>query len=166
MLLEVKLRLFSPVLGGLKPDHGGVRRFQRMNGRLLVSQFHFEEGLSLASSNLGLAGAETFLRFEHSCAAPTIVLYDRRYKANGVPHSEMFEAFRKGSVLTFKVILRDDIPRCPSLIQVQQLFELVGEFTGMSPFGGKFGMGRFSVEAIGSASILPVSTQEVVENHG
>lgn len=165
MLLEVKLRLFTPVLGGLRPDQGGVRRFQRTNGRLLVSQFHFEESIGLASHNLGMASAEAFLRFEHTCLPPTIVLYDRRYRAGGAQQRELFEAFRKGTVITFKVILRDDIPGCPSLPQVQQLFELAGEFAGMSPFGGKFGMGRFSVEQIGQAISLPAN-MAVMEAHG
>lgn len=160
MLLEVKVRLVAPVLGGLRPDQGGVRRFKRLNGKLLMSQFRLEESLALASSNLGFASAEAFLRMEHSFQPPTIFLYERRFRAQGVLQMEQFEAFRKGTVLTFRVMLRDDIPGCPRLEQVHQLFELVGEFAGMSPFGGKFGMGRFGVEQV--AAINPATTPQQV----
>lgn len=152
MLLEVKLRLASPVLGALRADKGGIRRFQRNNGKLLVSQFRLEEGLALASSNLNLGGADAFVRMEHTCQPPAIFLYERRFRAGGVLQMEQFEALRKGTVITFKLLLRDDLPKCPSLATVQQLFELVGEFAGMSPFGGKFGMGRFSVEQLSAVS--------------
>lgn len=151
MLLTLKVKLAAPVLGGLKPDHGGVRRFERTNGLLLVRQFRFEESLQLAGRNLGLPNADAFVRMEHTCQPPTITLYDRRFRQNNILKQEMFEAFRKGSVISFRCMLRDDLEGCPRIEQIRELFSVAGEYVGMSPFGSKFGMGRFNVESLMSA---------------
>jgi hypothetical protein len=90
-----------------------------------------------------------------SMKMPTVVLFNRRWKDNGKNREELFEAFREGTVLTVPFYVPSapdvDLPavdknkRPPDNPEMNLLFSFIGEVLGLSPWGSKFGYGRFNV---------------------
>lgn len=109
----------------------------------------------MAGPNTGIQAVELFVQPCPSFRSPSIFLYERRFRdSEGKQRVDMFEAFRKGTVITMDLWLRDDLPCCPTVAQIQEVLEFVGLYQGLSPFGSKFGFGQFSVENLGPRSAV------------
>lgn len=106
-----------------------------------------------------------FIRLPNQIKCPTIHLYQRNWKDSkkpGVQQHEMFEAFNAGAELTIPILIVSDLEdknetqpknvfeemfktKPPTKQQVIECFELIGSNIGLSPWGSKFGYGRFVV---------------------
>lgn len=142
MIVITQVRLTSHILGELKPDDRGIRRF-RMNDRrqIHVNQVQWLDDLVFAAHNLklGLSVRKTVIP-PPGIVPASIHLYRRVYSGAKV---EFFESMRKGTVLTFELVLQDHLPKCPTLEQLKQILAVHGEYCGISQWGSKFGFGRF-----------------------
>lgn len=164
MRVEVKIQLTSPMLGDQRhPDQ--VRRFNRpqiLQGdiQLNIGRWHWALGEGLMALGLDQVRAEDIM-VQHHMRTPTLELYNRRWKqkkgGKTVQCQEMFESIRAGAQLTFQIMVpesRDpddpdqDSYRRPSLDEIRKVFEIVGETIGISPWGSKFGFGRFRVLSV------------------
>lgn len=147
MIVISQVRLTSHFLGELKPDNRGVRRF-RMDGkgRVAVNQNQWLEDLLFATRTIKLD-----LKIHSTIVPPegilpaSVHLHRRTYSG---AHVEFFESFRKGTILTFDMLVHEDRPKCPNVEQLRTLLELVGEYRGISQWGNKFGFGRFTVLSV------------------
>lgn len=144
MIVIVQVRLTSHFLGELKPDNRGVRRFKMDGkGRVAVNQNQWLEDLLFAARTMKLD-----LKIHSTVTPPegllpaSIHLHRRTYSG---AHVEFFESFRKGTILTFDMLMHEDRPKCPTHNQLRSLMELVGEYRGISQWGNKFGFGRFEL---------------------
>jgi hypothetical protein len=96
------------------------------------------------------------IRTESGFDAPTLQLFNRRYSHKGKPHEEMFESIRENTILTFNILVTKPLPivgesngqRQPDLDELNKLFSFVGKMIGLSPWGTRFGFGKFTVEQI------------------
>lgn len=153
MLCEIKIRMTTPSLGQQK-DPSGIRRFTRTaRNDLAIDLERWIWAFSEAANSLHIALTTASLHPAEGISAPTIVLYNRRWKdrKNGeeVQRQEMFESVRKGTVLTFRLAVTTDKEKpTPTADQVKALFAYIGEFIGISQWGNRFGYGRFTVEAV------------------
>ena len=159
MLFEVKIRLTNLMLGQQRTT-GGVRRFTRVRDddkRILVDHQHWNWAFKEAADALHIPVNISTMYPASGIAAPTLVMYTRRWTTKTAdgrdrPQSEIFEAVREGTVLTFQLFSaggpeRLDLP-APNAEQTRQLLDFIGEFIGISQWGNKFGYGRFRVEAV------------------
>lgn len=141
MILQLKIKVDSHLLGD-KKEEDGIKRFKRLNNRIDLDSFKFKEKIIEALSDLNFICAENTILFESNFISPTLHLYKRTYSKLKV---EYYEIIRKGTVLTFNIIIKEGKDMCPNTDLLRQAIENVGKFYGISPWGSKFGYGRFSV---------------------
>jgi hypothetical protein len=152
-MLIVQLRLTSHLLGELRPDHNGIRRFKKdKQGRMFVNQRTWQDQFQLAARNLQMdVDIRRTVIPPESLLCASVHLYRRVYSQVNI---ELFESFRKGTILTFDMMVRDDLPRSPKDEDMRSILRFTGERLGLSQFGSKFGFGRFAL-----LSVTPVSSQ-------
>lgn len=143
-MLIVQLRLTSHLLGELRPDHNGIRRFKKdKQGRMFVNQRTWQDQFQLAARNLQMdVDVRRTVIPPDSIICASVHLYRRIYSQVNI---ELFESFRKGTVLTFDLMVRDDLPRSPREEQMKSILGFTGDRLGLSQFGSKFGFGRFTL---------------------
>lgn len=160
--MEIRIRLTRPFLGDRRYE-GGIRRFDTSKGRDGVMLFHpnveqwrwaFREALD----SIGLLDKVDvdYLRFPVSIKSPAIAQYVRRVNIKHKQEEQKFECFRTGTVLTIPVFLLGELegehPDWPVTSErptedlVLKCFAIIGEDIGLSPWGSKFGYGRFDLE--------------------
>lgn len=106
-----------------------------------------------------------FIRLPNQIQCPSVHLYQRNWKDSknpGVQQHEMFEAFAAGAEITIPILivseLEDNVEsqsknifeatfktKAPTKKDIIECFELIGSNIGLSPWGSKFGYGRFIV---------------------
>jgi hypothetical protein len=152
MLHKVRIRLSSPLLGD-KQTRERVRRFSTAEGFLMLDQAHWFWACREAVTALHLDEVESETIHQPSkMLVPTIHLYNHRYRsATGRQQQEMFESVNSNYVLTFYLLVTSpevgttSTKRPPTLEELHKVLDLVGEHIGISPWGNKFGFGRFKV---------------------
>lgn len=157
MLYELKMRLTSPWLGQQRTNQH-VRRFRReKDGRLMIDTAQWQWALQEAAEALHIEDIDiATIRTESGFDAPTLQLFNRRYSHKGKPHEEMFESIRENTILTFNILVTKPLPivgesngqRQPDIDELNKLFGFVGKMIGLSPWGTRFGFGKFTVEQI------------------
>lgn len=148
---------------GNKQTPERIRRFERDTTfdppkiRVDLAQWYW--ALGQAQEALGLSRIDQFaVRFEDAFIAPRLQLYVRRWSdtRHNKQEQEMFESIGKGTVLTFNpILLSTQEPsqsagklRAPTLSEMKDIMGCVGHMLGLSPWGSKFGYGRFTVETL------------------
>lgn len=97
-----------------------------------------------------------YIRLPIEIPAPTIRTYKRNWESR---NEESFECFQAGTVITFPVFILSELEqknfngirmssRPPTKEEVKQCFSIIGESIGLSPWGSKFGYGRFAIEEV------------------
>ena len=151
MLYTLRIKLTSPFLGN-KRTPKLLRCFVRKKDEFAVDLAQWNWTIEEAAKSLHMEGIDfDSIRFPVSIPMPTVVRYVRSYhhQRTGELQEEMFESFREGLVLTIEVMITS-VPesahkRAPTADEVRQMLELAGRLCGWSPFGGRFGFGRFVV---------------------
>ena len=178
MLIKMRLRLRTPLLGNQQTPEN-VRRFVRDDAfrppRLKVDLAQWYWAVGQAMEALGYSGLDQFaVRFEDSMQAPKLQLYVRRWSdtKRGDREQEMFESIGKGTILTFHPLLLSTqepsqaesrrIPPTPE--ELRKVMSCVGDMLGLSPWGSKFGYGRFTVESL-EATNEPIGLASVIEEN-
>lgn len=144
MVIEVRIKLTSPILGELKADANGIRRFKKDAGRIGVNRQAWSSAIKDASGMAGLYVDPTTIIPPANYESPEIRLYRRTYNRM---HVEMFEAIQKGTVLTLEFAVMDKI-KAPTIEQAQIILATIGAYIGISQFGSKFGFGLFEVLSV------------------
>lgn len=159
MLYEIKFKLASPWLGQQRTNKH-VRRFRReKDNRLTIDTAQWQWALQEAADALHLDHVDvSTIRTEVGFDSPSLQLFNRRYSHKGKPHEEMFESIREGTILTFDILVtkpppastEDDVRTSPGQRELHTMFEFVGKMIGLSPWGTRFGFGRFIVDQLKS----------------
>lgn len=137
-----------------------VRRFKRAGVEKLqleLPQWYW--AIDQAIEALSIKNVDSFaVRLSDTFVSPTLNLLVRRWSGGKGKNQEkeMFESINKGTILTFPLLLASsadptsplDAGRPPSIKELEQIFSLIGEMLGLSPWGSKFGYGRFRVESL------------------
>lgn len=157
--LELKCRLTSPFLGQRRQGNG-VRAFdtEERDGKTYflpdVPQWRWALGQAMGSHGLIPASNVDFVRLPTRILSPAIRLYTRVWDSKNPSKRETFQAYQAGTVITFSVFLLDELeqkgsnglvlPQRPlTEEEVRECFATIGEHIGLSPWGSKFGYGRF-----------------------
>lgn len=150
MLHTLKLQLLNPMLGNI-PTQSGVRKFKRLNsGAVAFDSALWSWACTNAIRQLKLDISEDAIRPERGwCRTPRVVLYRRNWTKDGVPQTDSFESFPEKTEIHVKMFLAQSghgtLIRTPTPAEMVSIAEIVGEYFGLSPWGTKFGYGRFSV---------------------
>jgi hypothetical protein len=142
MVVLVRIKLTKPWLGDLTPDPSGVRRFRRIGKLIKIQPALWREQFQKAAHDTHIRANLQAIKLPESMIPASIHLYTRRYSQ---VQTDIFESFRKGTVLQTLLHLQCDEPRAVTLDQVRVLMACIGEWHGLSPWGSKFGYGRFEV---------------------
>lgn len=150
MLHRLRIKLTTPFLGSVRTN-ASQRKFQRTHGgRIEIPIPQWQWALREAAETLFPEKLNTdSIRFR-DIEAPTLTLYKRSWKQKGKNNDDFFECIREGTVLTLDAMLPktpessgDGIP--VTFYHYRPIMCFVGELVGLSPWGSKFGYGRFSV---------------------
>lgn len=167
MLIDIKLRVTSKFLGS-KNTHAGIFRFRRTDGNtgdkdslLLIEQDIWRWAMLGAVGSLGMNVDVDVIHLPPGIRLGAVYLFERRYKTRprpphyqGKEKTSKHEVIREGSILGFKLAISDsrpdkkNPPPPPTIGDVEKIFNYIGEYVGLSPFGSQFGFGRFHVHAV------------------
>lgn len=161
-LLKLKIRLISPMLGDVISQGGShnfsVSKGQSENERWFLPNIdQWRWALGEAFKLTGKHGACTeFLGFPTRIPLPTIRPFYRARSRSSGGGKELYQSFQKDTVITFSVAILSELHGSdkalnaglipPTREEVKAAFDKVGEFIGLSPWGSKYGYGRFTVE--------------------
>jgi hypothetical protein len=159
MLYELTMKLTSPFLGDQRTSEG-VRRFPRSkDGNLEVPAAQWQWAFQEAIYTLRMEGLQVdSVRFK-DYIAPSIVLYNRKWHEAKKQRTEMFEAIRENTELTIQFFVpRTQEPtghssdaaagRSPTIPELTKILDFIGDMLGLSPWGSKFGYGKFKLLGI------------------
>jgi hypothetical protein len=161
-MIELKIKLRTAMLGA-KRTQNNTRVFERDTSyspsKLKIDLPQWYWAIKEAQDSLGMQGVDPFgVRLEAAFDAPKLEMYVRRWAdKRQADNREMFESVRKGAILTFPMILLTKTEpgagaaegkRPPSMSELYDTFECVGMMLGLSPWGSKFGYGRFSIHSL------------------
>ena len=141
MIVIARIRLTKAMLGDMSPGRDGRRLFRKEGKQVLVNDAQWREQFRTAAKEIPLAVDAGAIHPPRTMLPASYHLYVRNYSQVKTDH---FESFRKGTVLTINFRIQES-PRAPSLAQFQDLLSFVGTWLGLSPWGSKFGYGRFEV---------------------
>lgn len=161
-IYTLRMRLTSTWLGQQKTKDN-VRRFRRdREGRIAIDLAHWSWTFQQAAEAMKMLDVDTeCIRTESGFEAPSLILYHRKYRYKGKPHEEMFEAIRENNILTMPILVTGFIEEGPSgecnpkhpptRKELEKLLQFSGKWLGLSPWGCKYGYGRFEVESLNHA---------------
>ncbi len=142
MLVTVKLKLITPFLGSKKPDHQNLRRLEMHQGQVLVRVPFWQEQFQRAATELQYDVDVATIQPPERFRPATIRHYRRTYSRVNV---EWFESFQAGTVLTLDFVIQHLAKRAPNPQQLAAILRFTGQRLGLSPWGSKFGLGRFEL---------------------
>lgn len=165
MYVAVTIKLVTRFLADRRTAEG-IRRFRRpksLDGQIETDMTRINWALAEAVDALEMTDVSPdLIRFAHSYKLPTVELYNHRFRTtnnrSGQKNfkTELFESFRPGAEITFPVLvaskhaLGDSASkgRPPTEEELKEIMNLIGKTLGLSPWGSKFGFGRFKVKSI------------------
>lgn len=163
-IYSARLRLTSTWLGQQKTKDN-VRRFRRdRDKRIAIDLAHWSWTFQQAAEALRLGDVETdCIRTESGFDSPSLILYHRKYRYKGRPHEEMFEAIRENTVLTLPFLVtgfleetgEENHKHPPNRKELEQILKFAGQWLGLSPWGCRYGYGRFDIESLNHTEAPP-----------
>lgn len=153
MLHDLRLRLTSTMLGDVRVDK--TFRFKRSDseGWLAVDLHVWKWSVGEAWNALGRGPVADVgaLRLPTKFELPTLTSF-RKPRQGGKLGYDFFEAINRNSVLSFEITIPErsehEHKRPPNVEETRELFSYIGEHLGLSPWGSKYGYGRFRVESL------------------
>lgn len=189
MLYNLKLKIVEKPWLGQQRTTDKIRKFRRdKKGRIAIDTVQWQWALASAARALDYSVNVETIRTESGFEPPKLTLYNRKYHYKGKPHEEMFEAIREGTQLNIPILVMEsnDVEgqqyTAPSKEELLHIFEYVGMFIGLSPWGSRWGFGLYDTldvsrvkpnqneeqEQAGNASVSPeaASTKEKAKKEG
>ena len=147
---------------GDQRNRENTRRFLRppaFDGDIATDAIRWHWAISEASNALGFADVDAHsVLIEQSFKKPAFELYSRIWyhenkSGKKTRKQDLFESIRVGAVLSFNFMVTqscdprgsDSGKRPPSVEELINIFTVIGSNIGISPWGSKFGYGRFKV---------------------
>jgi hypothetical protein len=147
----------------MKPDHEGKRRFKRNGNMIHVNVTDWREKFTFAARQIGVDLNPLSISPPEKYRPASVHLYNRVF--NRVDR-ELFESFRKGTVLTLDFLIHEEMKKAPTPVELKTMFMIVGEYQGISQWGGKFGFGRFDVLGITPKLFAPTHADNPMVQRG
>lgn len=162
MYLTLRIKLTTAMLGDQRTREK-IRRFSRppaFEGNIATDVIRWHWLIKEAATALELDDIDpSRVLVEQSYKCPALELYSRTYirenQRTGKKKREqdLFESIRVGAELDLKFMVtqttdpreQDDGLRAPTEGELEEIFRVIGNTLGISPWGAKFGYGRFKV---------------------
>lgn len=160
--LSLRCRITKPFLGARR-QKDGIRAFD--TGKEGDTTYFYPDiaqwrwALKESMDSLGLLPAVDvdFVRLPTKIQSPTIRIYTRVWDNKNPDKREMFQSFQAGTVITVPLFILNEleptgfngmpsIQRPPTEEELTECFRVIGSELGLSPWGSKFGYGRFIIE--------------------
>lgn len=158
---SLKIKLTTPFLAARRKER--IRVFDtrivddKKYFKIDTPQWRWAIREAFSSMDLIPAVDIDYLRLPADILAPTIRTYRRVWDARR--GEESFECFQAGTLITIPLFILTELEqhvfngiqiasRPPELQEVKTCFEIIGENIGLSPWGSKFGYGRFVVDSV------------------
>lgn len=157
MKLNITIRLQKAILAVRRSEKFRIMDIVIKNGTLMweIDPIQWRWAMNEALSAMGIRGetSSDYIRLPLYIPCPKVNYYERSYRdPEGQRKKETFESFRGGSTFTIPVTILtqkendyDDGSRPPTEKELLEMFTIIGEDIGISPWGSKFGYGRFTV---------------------
>lgn len=158
--IELKLRVSRPWLGDRRGKD--IRKFdtEKIGDKtyMILDLVRWRWAIREALDSMGILGQTDidYIGLPATILAPELRMYKRIWDAKNPDNREMFQCIQTGTLITISVTVLSSLPdnplaeslglRPPTVDEVRQCFEIIGERIGLSPFGSHFGYGRFIVE--------------------
>jgi hypothetical protein len=165
MYVYLRIKLTSRFMGSLRTDTPlrKLNRPPRLNGEIETDTAHWNWAVQQAASNLKDVDPAS-IRVPASFQPTRIEVYQhnwtRRISTSKMVRTEvcsgLFESLRPGAVLTLPFMLVSELApedmdsglRPATAEEFMEIMKIVGEMLGISPWGSRFGFGRFRVLAV------------------
>lgn len=156
MIYRLRIRLTSQMLGA-RSSQNGMRTFDRHPSKgsdwMDFSAKLWRWAVQEAVEGLHLKQVQPdCIQPPQGYLAPHTTPFARQFKRGENKERDVFEAIRAGTVLTLRFAVTAPPPgalahlRKPDAEELEQIFKYIGEFLGISPWGNKFGFGRYVIE--------------------
>lgn len=165
MFCALRIKITSPWLGDQK-SNDKVKRFARNKDRnylsLNINKWHWACSSAARALNMPAEMNPCDIHFPDKFKSPSLILYRRKWQAGEDERrrEELFESINVGNVLYFDFFVPDqsekDKKRAPTLKELQDMLKFIGEYIGLSPWGSRFGYGRFIVEGLAEQNPIDV----------
>ena len=158
--ITLRCKLISPFLGDQR-SASGVRKLnstmQNDTTYFLPNNAQWRWALREAMDAIGILDKTNidYVRLPTRIVAPKMHLYVRLLERQDPDKRDTFECFQAGTVMSFNVLILGrlehevNLPgledRPPTEQELRQCFDIIGENIGLSPWGSKFGYGRFTI---------------------
>lgn len=159
----MQCKLLKPFLASRRYEKG-IRKFdvREVNGKKYfqvdIAQWRWALKEALDSLSLTPEVDVDYVRIPTELLAPTIRPFERVWDKNNPSKREIFESFQAGTLISIPIFILSELEqntafnglrfesRPPTRAEVIECFKIIGSDIGLSPWGSKFGYGRFSVE--------------------
>lgn len=158
--VTLKLRITRPWLAERKLKD--IRKFDvdTVGDKLFMSLdlVRWRWAIKEALDGIGVLGETDidYIGLPASIPAPSFRLYKRIWDPKDPGKQELFQCIPSGTVLTIPLVIFSSLPdnpmaaylglRPPTEEEIRKCFSVIGESIGLSPFGSRFGYGRFILE--------------------
>lgn len=158
--LQLRLRVTTPWLGERRAKD--VRKFDvsKIGDKtyLVLDLIRWRWAMKEALDSMGVLGEIDidFVGLPAMLPAPALRMYRRVWDPKNPNNQEMFQCIQSNTVLTVPVTILSSLPetpfsealglRPPTEDELKKCFSTIGESIGLSPFGSRFGYGRFVLE--------------------
>ena len=177
MLLLCRLRMRSHLLGIRIHQVGRqsfIRRFERTDDQKLKTPLPiWDWALRETFSNMGWRDKIDWsaVRPHPVFRADALSIHNRSYFKNEKKKSEDFESVEPGQVIVQPMLLTDgpdnisarkrNGARLPAVGELGAVLDLIGQWCGISPWGNRYGYGRFDV-----VSVDPITVSDLNDIQG
>lgn len=151
----MKFRIKTPVVGNTWDDGRKMFIFPREDNAwcLDITTKHIWGGLvENAVESLGMDVDCDTLRWPRTLLLPTLHLLEIHSSPERKQRPVRHESIPRNVVLTVPVLVRrtngETSLKYPSQEQLHAIFEFIGSYEGISPFGGSAGYGLFTVQSV------------------
>ena len=143
------MKLESPFLGDIK-KRDRVRRFKmHKDGGICLDTKQWMFAISEAVKSTELKVNLDAIRLPQDIKVSRVDLYTRRWHDSSGMHSEDFECIRSGSIVSVDILSMTGSESSnepgPDKEDLYEIFNFIGNWIGLSPWGSKFNYGRFKI---------------------
>jgi hypothetical protein len=143
MLINLELKVVTRWMGDQRSDEQ-VRRFRYTPSREVAIDFaDWGNTVAKGAKDLGITWDKHGIKFQEGFTPPEIKLFKRTFNRT---QKEDFESIPSGTVIKTKIVIDEEKNPDVTKDDVINIFNHIGEFYGLSPWGVKFNYGRFKVE--------------------
>lgn len=152
--IEIIATMVSPMLASsIKPEDGeqATDTFLRdSDNNILIKQNQLYSMLGSAKAIRSSSINIDSIKFGLAMASGDTEVYLRSYRTDGQLKYRKHESVPIGKEIRLRMYIPDKI----TLEDVAELFECAGGYVGLSPYGHRFGFGRFNVTGISEVADL------------